>query len=149
MLDREEGSVDADGDGIPNFRDTDSDDDGVPDGDEGFADADGDGTPDFIDADSNGGGSPLRRFLIGFLMDSDEDGIPDFRDEDLLATLPCDVDGDGDIDTFDIRAILAARYSGAIPGDTRDADGDGRITPLDAKICIQQCTNPRCAPSNG
>jgi hypothetical protein len=69
--------------------------------------------------------------------------------EPVAAAEVCDVDEDGDIDTFDIRAILSARYSTADPDDPRDADGDGTITPLDAKICIQQCTNPRCAPSNG
>ncbi len=58
----------------------------------------------------------------------------------------CDVDSSQVIDITDIRAILAARSTPALPGDPRDADGDGTITSSDAKICIASCTNPRCAP---
>jgi hypothetical protein len=61
----------------------------------------------------------------------------------------CDVDGDADIDFTDIRAIFSARNTPASgPDDPRDADGNGMITFVDAKQCISQCTNPRCAPSN-
>lgn len=59
----------------------------------------------------------------------------------------CDADGDGDVDFFDIRAIGAARNQPATgPDDMRDADGDGVITVLDARQCVLQCTNARCAP---
>jgi hypothetical protein len=61
----------------------------------------------------------------------------------------CDVDGDGDIDRGDVRSILINRNQPASgPDDPMDADGDGQITIRDAKICISQCTNPRCADSN-
>ena len=40
---------DVDGDGLPNWRDTDADGDGVPDGVEGRSDGDGDGIPDYLD----------------------------------------------------------------------------------------------------
>ncbi len=48
--------------------------------------------------------------------------------------LTCDVDGDEKITRDDIDAILAARGTAA-PGDLRDADKDGQITDLDARIC--------------
>ena len=66
---------------------------------------------------------------------------------DQVAT--CDVDADGDIDRSDVRSILMNRNQPASgPDDPMDADGDGQITVRDAKICIKQCTNPRCAPSD-
>ena len=58
----------------------------------------------------------------------------------------CDVNADGDIDRTDVRTILLNRNQPASgPDDPMDADGDGQITIRDAKICIGQCTNPRCA----
>jgi hypothetical protein len=58
---------------------------------------------------------------------------------------PCDIDADGDVDISDIRAIIAARGTTAIPGDARDVDGNGIININDARGCILQCTLPRCA----
>ncbi|OZG72243.1 hypothetical protein BTA51_15990 [Hahella sp. CCB-MM4] len=58
---------------------------------------------------------------------------------------PCDVDGDGDIDRMDLREISLARGQIAEPGDPRDANGDGVITPSDVKVCIPLCTRPSCA----
>jgi von Willebrand factor type A domain len=54
----EEGTGDADGDGLPNDRDDDADGDDVPDALEGTVDTDGDGTRDFLDRDSDGDGVP-------------------------------------------------------------------------------------------
>ena len=60
--------------------------------------------------------------------------------------LACDVDVDGDIDINDIRLVLAARNTPASgPDDPRDADGDGFITVLDARVCTLRCTLPGCA----
>jgi hypothetical protein len=59
----------------------------------------------------------------------------------------CDMDGDGNVDRFDVSAIIAARNTPASgPDDPGDADGDGFITVLDARQCVVQCTNPGCAP---
>jgi hypothetical protein len=59
--------------------------------------------------------------------------------------LPCDVDGDGDVDKLDLTQISRSRGQIVLPGDPRDANGDGVITPADVKVCIPQCTNPGCA----
>ena len=48
-----------------------------------------------------------------------------------------DVDGDGDVDRDDLAAITAARNTSTLgPEDTRDLDGDGMITVLDARILV-------------
>ena len=44
----------ADGDGVPNYLDLDSDGDGIPDSVEGQKDSDGDGIPNYLDLDSDG-----------------------------------------------------------------------------------------------
>ena len=43
------GPIDSDGDGVPDYQDTDSDNDGILDGDEGTGDVDADGIPDVTD----------------------------------------------------------------------------------------------------
>ncbi|MGQ1889253.1 Calx-beta domain-containing protein [Thermophagus sp. OGC60D27] len=47
----QEGYMDTDNDGVPNYLDTDSDGDGVNDSEEGTADCDGDQIPDYLDTD--------------------------------------------------------------------------------------------------
>tara|TARA_R100000306_G_scaffold62532_1_gene72203 strand:+ start:49511 stop:52255 length:2745 start_codon:yes stop_codon:yes gene_type:complete len=115
LSDRVEGPGDVDGDGILNFRDLDSDGDGVSDTAEGTGDADGDGVPDFLDRSS----------------DEDGDGIPDVfegsedTDKDrLVDALDTDSDRDGIPDS--IEAGLTAEQLAA------DADGDGIIDLFDA-----------------
>jgi hypothetical protein len=51
--DSAETSVDTDGDGTPDYLDSDSDNDGLPDSAESFADMDGDGTRNIRDPDSD------------------------------------------------------------------------------------------------
>ncbi|MEM7255522.1 MAG: putative Ig domain-containing protein, partial [Pseudomonadota bacterium] len=60
--------------------------------------------------------------------------------------LVCDLDVDRDVDRDDIAIIFAARGQAASPGDPRDIDGNGLITVNDARACVLQCTNLRCAP---
>lgn len=62
-----------------------------------------------------------------------------------VAIATCDVDLDGDIDKLDLALISRARGQQALPGDPRDADGDGMITPNDVKVCIPRCTRANCA----
>jgi len=65
--------------------------------------------------------------------------------------MPCDVDGDGDVDLDDLnliqQAILArAKVSG--PNDPRDADGNGVINSIDGRLCALRCTRAKCSTVN-
>lgn len=63
-----------------------------------------------------------------------------------LVPLLCDADGDRDVDSDDITAIGLANSSPSNgPGDTRDIDGDGTITALDARQCVARCDQAQCA----
>ena len=58
----------------------------------------------------------------------------------------CDLNADQYIDINDIQLITDARgIPNVSPDDPRDIDGDGEITVLDARICINLCTLSRCA----
>jgi len=64
----------------------------------------------------------------------------------VLAAAVCDADDDGDVDRNDVVQIAQARNTPATgPADPRDANGDGTITILDARVCTFQCTLSRCA----
>ncbi|MEZ4340161.1 MAG: hypothetical protein R3B82_26360 [Sandaracinaceae bacterium] len=146
----DEGTDDADGDGIPNHEDEDSDGDGFPDRDEaGDAncnsppiDSDGDGIPDFLDTDANGDGLP-DNMQTG---DEDGDGVPDYLDDDTDGDgisnrnewgdgdTPLDTDGDGTPDVRDRDSdgdTILDLHEGAIDADMdgtpnfRDTDSDG------------------------
>lgn len=57
----------------------------------------------------------------------------------------CDVDSDNDIDKNDIKQVLLARGQTAKGvDDPRDANNDGSISILDARMCQRLCTLPRC-----
>lgn len=97
---------DPDGDGIPNWYDLDSDNDGLSDTIEGESDADGDGLGNFIDLDSDGNN------ILDFIeagentkhpLDQDLDSIPDFRD--------LDDDNDGLLDINDQDRINVVKNS--------------------------------------
>jgi len=115
-----EGAGDTDGDGIPDFLDLDSDNDGISDSIEGH-DADGDGVADVVptgtDTDGDGlddafdpdnGGTPAP------VQDTDGDGVPDYLDTASISNP--DSDGDGIPDVTE---------------GTGDADGDGLPDNLD------------------
>lgn len=98
-------------------------------------------------------------------LDDDRDGVPDpidncpglFNPQQIdtdgdghgngcEVALPCDVDGDFDVDKNDTAQITAARNQSAYgPEDPRDRDADGIITVLDARKCVLECTRARCA----
>jgi len=94
--------------------------------------------------------------IDGFTLQGEATGTLDIADGSWSLTFTtsqcsnglviCDIDGDGEVSRNDIEAILAARGTRAIPGDSRDADGDGVITVNDARICVLACTKPNCAP---
>ena len=87
----------APGDGIPNFLDYDSDDDGILDADEANGDADGDTLPDRLDCEDD-----------GCQGDSDLDGIPNCVETDILAAIP----------------DLPSRFDNISPQNNPDIDGD-------------------------
>ena len=114
---------DLDGDGIPDFADTDDDGDLISDRDEiGDAaaptDTDGDGMPDYRDTDSDGD-------TIGDIhegtFDTDGDGTLDRHDLDSDDDTWTDAEeaGDADINTPPIDT------DGDLVPDFRDADADG------------------------
>ncbi|NOY53837.1 MAG: S8 family serine peptidase [Deltaproteobacteria bacterium] len=133
--------LDTDGDGIYDALDTDSDNDGKTDLSEGTGDSDGDGVPNYRDSDDSDGpvgdadGDGLSnqleaRFGLNTnLADSDGDGISD-GEEFGTGDLPLDTDGDGIIDALDTDSD----NDGALDineGDL-DSDGDGIPDRLDA-----------------
>lgn len=66
------------------------------------------------------------------------------------AAQSCDANGDGSVDRRDIDIITAARGQPASgPADPRDADGDGRITVGDARVCATRCSLAQCAIVTG
>lgn len=120
----------------------DGDGDGVADGNDNCpstpnatqADGDGDGIGDVCD-NCRSSANPDQ-------ADTDRNGIGD-----ACEVRRCDVDGDRDVDRYDIHAILRSlgrKASG--PTDPRDADGNLKITLLDAVKCTAHCTRKRCAP---
>ncbi|MBT8100473.1 MAG: hypothetical protein KJO82_12015, partial [Gammaproteobacteria bacterium] len=99
---------DQDGDGVPDYRDGDTDDDGITDATEGAGDTDSDGVPNYRDLDSDNDGIPdeLERFdsdgdgADDYVdLDSDNDGIPDAVESNGLPLI--DTDGDGLFDHVD------------------------------------------------
>ena len=139
---------DADGDGTPDFQETDSDKDGILDAVEAGndtnnpIDSDGDGTPDYRDTDSDNDGIDD---VVEGAVDTDGDNIPDYVDvgdtgdsdgDGIPDTVECpvypgctDTDGDGKPDYLDIDAdndgIGDAVEAGVDPTAPIDTDGDG------------------------
>jgi hypothetical protein len=144
MTDITEGTtLDSDGDGIKDYLDRDSDNDGIPDSAEAGggaeiqnnpADTDSDGIPDHLDTDSDDDGiSDRKESETG---DSDFDGIPDYQETDSDAdTIPDSVEGniDTDHDGFPNRIDTDSDDDGIpdITEGTGDADNDGVPDYLD------------------
>ncbi len=135
--------ADTDGDGNADFRDVDSDQDGIFDLIEaggidtdangridGFSDSDGKGVDDNVQAnalpifDTDNNGTPDWRDT-----DSDSDGIPDAIEGGNAPNLPTDTDGDGAADyretDSDNDTIPDAVEAGGNPGAPVDTDNDG------------------------
>jgi len=115
LSDAIEGTVDTDGDSIPDYKDTDSDNDSILDSVEATflgqtpADKDSDNVPDYLDVDADNDGISDT---LETDSDTDADGVQDFRD--------LDIDNDGILD------IIEARI-GMLEVNQLDTDLDGTI----------------------
>jgi hypothetical protein len=154
--------LDSDGDGVPNYLDRNSDNDGIPDvvealgvdanGDgviDNLCDSDGDGLSQNVDANNTGAagsgaglghpdfdGDGIPNYLD---LDSDNDGIPD-----LVEAYGTDANNDGRSDSF-------TDMDGDGWGDQYDGDanGDGIVENLVGVLILTgpdplyvNCTNP-------
>ncbi len=135
--------VDTDADGTADYRDSDSDNDGISDlteaaGQSGTLDTDADGLPNHLDSDSDADG--IADALEGG-GDTDADGIADYRDGDSdndsipdLTESSIDSDGDGLPDYRDTDADNDGIEDSIEAGDAlgfRDTDADGIADHLD------------------
>ena len=128
--------VDTDGDGIVDYNDLDSDNDGITDAVEaGGTDTDGNGMIDnFTDGSPTGGDGLDDRLAASPLAvgDTDSDGARDFRDRDSDNDGQADwieaYDANGDLDAFPEYiqySVDYADYTGDNPYDnTIDTDGN-------------------------
>ena len=127
-------------------------------------DTDGDGVPDATDAcpGTAPGSAVDASGCAAAQRDSDGDGVADSVDACpgtapgtpvdvsgcplVLQTRTCDADGDGDIDKYDIKAIVKAVGRKATgPNDPRDPNRNGRIDLVDVLICGLKCDRLFCA----
>lgn len=141
------GPPDTDADGVPDYLDTDSDGDTIPDSIEAGdsmvstppVDSDFDGTPDFRDLDSDDNGIPDLTEGIGDVdgdmrfayrdFDNDGDGLSDVMEIGADARAPIDADTDGTPDYEEIDSdgdTIADAFEGHI-----DTDGDGSFDARD------------------
>ncbi len=129
----------TDADGLADFRDVDSDNDGLTDLLESFgpnADTDGDGRIDnFVDTDGDGF-DDLWMGTSTSATDSDGDGIIDALEidsdgdglSDLYEAGSVDADGNGMVDQFiDVNQDGLDDALGSFPLDPPDTDGDGLL----------------------
>jgi hypothetical protein len=91
------------GDEFTDFRDTDSDNDGILDLHESHKDADGDGVSNYLDPDSDGDGIPDCIEKYGKIFrDTNKNGYPDCDAPHDYSMPPADTDGDGAYDFLDL-----------------------------------------------
>ncbi|MEO1625613.1 MAG: FG-GAP-like repeat-containing protein, partial [Bacteroidota bacterium] len=109
----------SDGSGLPNFKDLDSDDDGIADVVENAsgntsADASSGALDGLVDAFADANGDGWHDAATGSPTDTDGDGVPDFRD--------LDADNDGIPDYLESVCSSCPTFGQPSGGD---ADGDG------------------------
>lgn len=128
---------DTDRDGQPDYSDSDSDNDGIPDRLELYAllDTDNDGIADWYDADEDGDGQVDTRDTNVIKLDINGDGViddvslPDFDGDGLPNHQDLDSDEDGLSDTEESIAMAI------------DSDNDGIDDAYDADLVLGQDSN--------
>jgi gliding motility-associated-like protein len=103
---------DFDFDGIPNYLDSDSDNDGLPDSYERNIDSDKDGDADYLDLDSDNDGILDR---TEGSSDADGDGIPNYLD--------LDSDADGILDAWEAYEVYGFHSDYGYTGTVKNSDG--------------------------
>jgi gliding motility-associated-like protein len=103
---------DFDFDGIPNYLDSDSDNDGLLDSYERNIDSDKDGDADYLDLDSDNDGILDR---TEGSVDADGDGIANYLD--------LDSDGDGILDAWEASEVYGFHSDYGYTGTVKNADG--------------------------
>lgn len=110
------GTLDTDGDGVPDYLDADSDGDGISDLEEGGDDFDQDGLPNARDLDSDGDG--INDVIEGGGTDDDGNGS-----QDASGDGDPDEDGDGLVDSVDPDdAVLGGGTGSELPLPDTDLD---------------------------
>ena len=81
------------------------------------------------------------------LRPNDDDESPVLSDLSVntVDDLMCDANTDGAVNILDIQIIGTHRNTPAAPGHPLDIDGNGVINKLDARKCVLECDNARCA----
>ena len=142
------GVLDSDGDGVPDYRDLESDNDGIADAVEAGpvpaipADSDNDGVADYLDTDSDGDGINDAIEVGGVAdwpVDTDSDGLVDYldfdSDNDGIADSqegPTDTDGDGLPDYLDTDADNDGLTDSLETAADADADGISNFIDTDS-----------------
>ena len=135
LNDAVEGKGDPDNDGMPNFIDRDSDNDGIPDAVEKATDTDRDGKANYIDLDSDGDG--IEDTFEG-VVDSDGDGVLNFLDSDS--------DNDGISDRYD--GVDDSDNDGTANYLDLDSDNDGISDKLEGRLDIDNDGKPNFLDSD-
>lgn len=129
-------NFDNDRDGVPNFLDRDSDNDGIPDVVEaGGADSDGNGIIDnYTDTDSDGFSQNVDANNTGATGSGAGLGLPDLDGDGVPNYIDLDSDNDGIPDVLEVYGVDSNNdgrvdYSGTFASN--DADGDGLLNAID------------------
>ena len=143
-MDDNASGLDNDADGIADYLDADSDNDGISDANEaGMTDVDGDGVVDnFVDADANGLDDATTANPVLF-VDTDGDSVPDWLDldsdndglTDIIESGGGDENGDGVVDGF-TDADNNGLHDGSAGSASIDTDGDGVTDQQDQDLSL-------------